>query len=117
MTNAESNHFIFGASQEREVVQDGITRQMLGFNGQLMMVKVWFEEGAIGYVHEHYHAQVSYVESGEFEVNVDGEIQLLVAGDSFFIPPHIEHGAVCKKAGVLLDMFSPAREDFLVKES
>ena len=113
----QSEHFIYGDQAEIEVVGEGIRRQMLGFNGQLMMVRVWFEEGSIGYVHEHFHSQVSYVESGEFDVNVDNVIQRLKAGDSFYIPPNIEHGAVCIKEGVLLDMFSPAREDFLDDES
>jgi len=109
----ESKKFVFGDEQEIETVDKGIRRQMMGFNGQIMMARVWFEEEAIGYVHDHYHSQVSYVESGEFDVNVDNEIKRLKAGDSFYIPPNVSHGAVCKKAGVLLDVFSPAREDFL----
>jgi quercetin dioxygenase-like cupin family protein len=35
------------------------------------------------------------------------------AGDCVYIPPDVDHGAVCVEAGVLLDMFSPIREDFL----
>jgi quercetin dioxygenase-like cupin family protein len=27
--------------------------------------------------------------------------------------PNISHGAICKKEGVLIDVFSPMREDFL----
>ena len=34
-------------------------------------------------------------------------------GDSFYVQPNLDHGAVSRKAGVLLDVFSPAREDFL----
>lgn len=95
----------------------GIMRQILGHDQSLMVVKVWFQEGSIGYVHKHPHTQVTYVESGEFEVQVDGEIKHLAAGDSFYIAPHLEHGAVCKKAGVLIDTFSPYREDFLEKQT
>lgn len=105
----------FVQSQDVEI-QDlggGIKRQILGHDASLMVVRVWFEEGSIGYLHKHPHTQVSYVESGEFEVQVDGRKEVLKAGDSFYIAPHLEHGAVCKKAGVLLDTFSPCREDFL----
>lgn len=109
----ESENFIFGDQAKIDIVGDGIRRQMLGFNGQLMMARVWFDEGSIGYVHEHYHSQVSYIESGEFDVSIDNVVKRMKAGDSFYIPPNIEHGAVCIKEGVLLDMFSPAREDFL----
>lgn len=109
----QSNNFILHEEQPTEVVGEGLKRQILGYNGQIMMVRVWFEKGAVGEVHSHYHSQVSYVESGTFAVNVDGEVQVLRAGDSFFIPPNVDHGAVCTEAGVLLDVFSPVREDFL----
>lgn len=105
--------FIFGADTPKEIVDKGITRQMLGYNEQIMMVRVWFETGAQGYIHSHVHSQVTYVESGEFEVTVGSETKTLVAGDCFFMEPHAEHGAICKQAGVLIDVFSPLREDFL----
>ncbi len=96
-----------------EAVSEGVTRQIMGFNDEIMVVRVQFEEGSEGYVHSHVHSQVAYVESGEFEVNVGGVIQVLEGGDAFYIPPNVSHGAVCKKAGVLIDTFSPVREDFL----
>ncbi|QKX17029.1 cupin domain-containing protein [Microbulbifer sp. YPW1] len=105
--------FVQAQDVDVEDLGGGIKRQILGHDDNLMIVRVWFEEGSIGYVHKHPHTQVSYVESGEFEVQVDGRTKLLKAGDSFYIAPHLEHGAVCKKAGVLLDTFSPYREDFL----
>ena len=37
----------------------GITRQIMGYDGQLMIVKVKFEKGAIGAMHEHYHSQAT----------------------------------------------------------
>jgi unsaturated pyranuronate lyase len=105
--------FLFGKETPTEVVSEGVTRQILGFNNQIMMVRVYFEQGSEGYVHSHFHSQVAYVESGEFDVTVGDETRTLVAGDCFFMEPNISHGAVCKKAGVLIDVFSPMREDFL----
>jgi len=116
MPNESKNFIRACAPVEREAVDDGITRQFLGYNGDIMMVRVWFDQGAVGQLHSHYHSQVSYVESGTFDVTVGDETHTLKAGDSFFIPPHVEHGAVCREAGVLLDVFSPVREDFLAGE-
>lgn len=113
MMLTESANFLFSNEIEPETVGEGITRQILGFNEQIMMVRVKFEAGAEGYVHEHFHSQATYVESGEFEVNVGGNIKTLTAGDGFYISPNVSHGAVCKKAGVLVDVFSPIRADFL----
>ena len=109
----QTGAFLSGVDTPTEVVDYCITRQILGFNNQIMMVKVWFEEGAQGYIHSHFHSQVTYVESGEFDVTVGTETRTLVAGDCFFMEPNAEHGAICKCAGVLIDVFSPLREDFL----
>lgn len=108
-----SDAFMFGARTPRQSVGDGLTRQLFGYNDAILMARVEFEAGAVGAVHSHSHSQVSYVESGEFDVYIDGVEKRLGPGDSFYIHPHLEHGAVCRKAGVLLDVFSPVREDFL----
>ena len=78
-----------------------------------MVVSVKFEKGAIGTVHDHIHTQGSYVVSGKFEITINGKSEILEAGDGFYVPPHAPHGAKCLEAGILIDSFNPAREDFL----
>ena len=112
----QTEAFLLGNEEPTEVVDEGITRQILGFNDQIMMVKVWFEAGSQGYVHSHFHSQVTYVESGEFEVTVGESTRTLSAGDCFYMEPDAPHGAICKKKGVLIDVFSPLRSDFLEEE-
>lgn len=109
--------FNMAAEVEIEQLGPGIRRQMLGFGPDLMLCRVWFEAGAVGSVHSHPHSQASFIESGLFRVVIDGEERELAAGDGYFVAPHLEHGATCVEAGVLLDCFNPARADFLVKES
>ena len=104
------------ASENEAVIEDiggGLKRQMLGYNQELMAVKIWFEEGAIGYNHAHRHSQVTYVVEGEFHFNIDGVTKIMKAGDSCMIPPYADHGATCPTGGILIDTFSPPREDFL----
>jgi quercetin dioxygenase-like cupin family protein len=96
-----------------EDLGNGIERQLFGFNQAIMMVKVKFEKGAVGELHSHLHTQVSYVESGSFEMTIRDEKKVINAGDGFYVHPHILHGAVCLEPGILIDVFSPAREDFL----
>ena len=105
--------FIYGDQIEWEEVAPGMTRQIMGFDDKIMMVKVKFEKGGIGELHEHFHSQVTYVESGAFELSIGGERKVLKAGDAFYITPHVMHGCVCLEDGVLIDVFSPVREDFL----
>jgi len=108
-----TKEFFFGETTPWEEVGPGLKRQMMGYDDKIMLVKVHFEVGAVGQLHKHYHSQVTYVESGEFEMTIGDEVKMIKGGDSYYIPPHVMHGCVCKKKGVLLDVFSPAREDFL----
>lgn len=112
----KSDLFLLDKDVEEEAVGGGVTRKILGYDDTIMMVRAIFEEGSIGYVHAHPHSQVTFVESGSFDFTIGTETRRLGAGDSTYIPPDIDHGAVCLEAGVLLDVFSPVREDFL-KES
>lgn len=109
----KSTAFKFGDRTPRESVGEGLTRQVFGYDDAILMARVEFDAGAIGAKHTHPHSQVSYVESGEFDVYIDGVEKRLGPGDSFYIEPNLEHGAVCRKAGVLIDVFSPIRSDFL----
>lgn len=109
----KSKPFLLENELPWEPLNEGVSRQILGYDVQVMMVKVSFEAGAIGTLHSHPHSQSSYVASGKFEVEIDGKMKLLVAGDGYFIEPDLMHGVKCLEAGVLVDAFSPVREDFL----
>lgn len=112
----QSELFLNSPRSEAEDLGDGIYRTLLGYDDKILMAKVWFEQGAVGTVHQHHHSQVSYVVSGKFEVEVDGRKQTLEEGGCFFVPSMAMHGAVCLEQGILLDVFSPAREDFIGME-
>ena len=96
-----------------EDVDDSVRRKIMTYDQKLMVVKVEFKKGGIGTLHQHYHSQITHVESGIFEVEIGSEKKVLSAGDAFYIPPNVIHGAVCLEAGVLIDVFSPMREDFI----
>ncbi len=93
----------------------GIARQIMGYDGQLMIVKVRFDKGAVGTMHEHFHSQVTYVASGKFELTIGDKKRVLEAGDGYYVAPDELHGCVCLEPGILIDTFSPHREDFLKK--
>ena len=109
----QSQAFMLGDRIPRESVGEGVARQLFGYDDSILMARVEFEVGAVGDIHSHTHSQVSYVESGEFDFFIDGVETRLGPGDSFYIAPNLDHGAVCRDAGVLLDVFSPVRDDFL----
>ena len=109
----KSRVFVSNDAIDWQDMENGIKRKIMSYDDNLMLVKVAFEKGGIGTPHSHYHSQITHIESGVFEVQIGNEKQTLKAGDAFYIPPNVVHGAVCLEAGVLIDVFSPMREDFL----
>jgi len=105
--------FVRAADSPVKVVEPGITRQVLSHDSQLMIVKVGFEKGAVGALHAHPHRQATYVERGRFRFTIGDAVSEIEAGDSCFLPPDVRHGVVALEDGVLIDIFSPARADFL----
>ena len=91
----------------------GVHRSVLCWDEQLMAVEVAFEAGGVGAVHSHPHTQCSYVLSGKFTYSVEDESVELNPGDSIVVPSGLPHSTVCLEKGVLLDIFTPYRKDFL----
>ncbi|MEO1438329.1 MAG: cupin domain-containing protein [Bacteroidota bacterium] len=98
---------------EWEQVDPLLRRQIHGYDDKIMLVVADFKAGGVGQLHNHHHSQVTYVESGEFEMTIGEDIRIIKAGDSYYIPPMVMHGCTCIKAGKLIDVFSPMREDFI----
>lgn len=91
----------------------GAQRRILCENEELMMVEFRFEKDGQGLWHNHPHTQTTYVSSGSFQFTVGDETKILNPGDAMLIPPHAFHKCLCLEAGILLDAFTPRREDFM----
>jgi quercetin dioxygenase-like cupin family protein len=105
--------FVGTADVAWTTVGAGVRRQVLGHGPDLMLVRVEFERDAVGAVHHHPHRQVTYVAAGRFAVQVGEQRRELGPGDSFFTVADVPHGVVALENGTLIDVFTPAREDFL----
>ncbi len=89
-------------------------RRILAHGEQMMMVENEFNTGDTAPEHEHPHTQITYVMEGALEMRLGDETKVLRKGDSVFIAPHVVHYAIALEDGtMLIDMFSPQREDFL----
>ncbi|MDD6142133.1 MAG: cupin domain-containing protein [bacterium] len=91
----------------------GVKRRVLAYNENMMIVEVHFEKDGVGAPHTHPHTQCTYVQSGRFRFTIDGQDAEVAAGDTIAFPPDILHGTLCLEAGVLLDIFTPMRKDFI----
>ena len=110
---ATSGSFLTADQVEWQDVGSGRRMQMLCYRDDLMMLRWAFETGSVGAPHTHPHTQAAYIESGLFEVTIDGVTKRLGPGASYVVAGNVLHGAVCIEAGTMVDSFTPHREDYL----
>ena len=109
----KNQRWVFHKNLSAEETSDGVVRRILAYTDDVMAVENTFKKGGIGALHHHPHTQITYVVSGAFEFEIDGEKHIVRAGDSMLKTDGVEHGCVCLEDGILPDIFSPMREDFL----
>ncbi len=94
-------------------VSDGIDRQIV-VGDKLMICRLTLQPHVDTPVHSHPHEQMTIVERGRARFTIGGEARIAVAGDVLHFPPNVRHGAtMLDEEVVLIDIFTPIREDFL----
>ena len=109
----EYKTFCHSEDAEEKPAGEGTTRKILSYSDNLMVCEMHFDKGAVGALHTHPHEQITYIISGEFESTVDGKTSILKAGDTVYSKGGAVHGLKCIEEGLLLDIFTPKRDDFL----
>ena len=105
--------FVYNKDVKLEDLGGGLRRKVLAHCENLMPVEVFFDTGTVAAMHSHPHEQITYVKSGEFEFTVGDEVLIVKEGDTVYKVPNIMHGCTCLKEGVLIDIFTPMRKDFV----
>ncbi len=96
-----------------EQVADGIQRQML-VGDQMMICRFRFKPFLVTPEHDHPHEQMTIVERGKVRFFIEGKERIASAGDVLHFPSQTWHGAtMMDEEVVLIDIFTPVREDFL----
>nr|WP_111300583.1 cupin domain-containing protein [Paracoccus saliphilus] len=88
-------------------------RTVLAHSADLMVVRFDFAQGDQGALHDHPHVQSTFVQSGRYRFTIDEREFEVGPGDAFIIPSGARHGCLCLEGGVLIDSFTPRRDDFL----
>ena len=98
-----------------ERIAPGIERQMI-WGERLMVCRLRLAPHTVTAVHSHPHEQITLVEHGPVRFTIDGQTRIVQTGDVLHFPSACEHGAtMLDEEVVLIDIFSPIREDFLPK--
>jgi unsaturated pyranuronate lyase len=96
------------------------TREILGgaIRGQyahlptMTIGEVLLDASTIVPMHSHPHEQVTYVIDGRFEFTVGNETTVLEPGMAALIPSGATHGGKTITSCRVIDVFSPARDDY-----
>lgn len=116
MEKRKGSNWCFWKDIRPETAGEGAERRVLAFCDELMCVENTFRAGGIGAMHHHPHTQITYVASGRFRFTIGNETFEVKQGDTLLKQNDIVHGCECLEDGVLVDFFTPMREDFLRRE-
>jgi quercetin dioxygenase-like cupin family protein len=96
-----------------EQIGEGIERQMI-WGERVMVCRLRLAPRVVTAVHSHPHEQITVVERGRVRFTVNGTERIVSAGDVLHFPSGVPHGAtMLDEEVILVDIFSPVREDFL----
>lgn len=99
-----------------ERLEGGIERRMI-WGERVMVCRLCCPPGVVTPEHAHPHEQITLVERGRVRFTIDGRERLATAGDVLHLSANVRHGAaMLDEEVVLVDIFSPVREDLLPTE-
>jgi quercetin dioxygenase-like cupin family protein len=94
-------------------LEAGIERQMI-VGENVMICRLRFAPNVVTPAHDHPHEQMTLVERGRVLFTIGDEQRIAKAGDVLHFPSGTWHGAtMLDEEVILVDIFSPIREDFL----
>jgi Uncharacterized conserved protein, contains double-stranded beta-helix domain len=91
----------------------GIPFDLLATGDRLMVTRMRYAAGMIVASHAHEHEQAGYVVSGRYRQTANGGTHELNPGDSYVIAGGVEHAMEVLEDGLVIDIFTPPREDYL----
>jgi len=86
----------------------GLKRRVLAFNDKLFFAEHEMVKGWSGTLHSHPHDQGVYLVRGRLKVTCRGNTFEISAGDTFVV-----RGASAVEDSVVVDVFTPCREDYI----
>jgi len=113
MKTEKNQSWVFESDVAGIDLGNGVTRKILAYGDEAMCVAHHFEKDAVGALHSHPHTQITYIAEGVFEFEIDGVKKIVQKGDTLLKQNSVIHGAVCLEKGILIDFFTPMREDFV----
>lgn len=113
MKSVKGANWCFWDEIDAQDAGPGVERRVMSYCDELMCVENTFKTGSIGAMHHHPHTQITYVAKGRFLFTIGDVTKEVKAGDTLLKQDGIVHGCECLEEGILVDFFTPMREDFV----
>jgi len=101
-----------GTADKRQLLE-GVHLSTLVHGEKTLMGQFSIAKGSTIPPHSHPHEQTGFMVSGKLRFNVADEILEVETGDSWCIPGGTEHSVDALEDSVVIEVFSPIREDYL----
>ena len=100
---------------DKEVLNPRMWRKVIA-GEKAMVAQVFISKGAVVPEHHHESEQITYILEGALEFHLEGKTVVVSAGQVLRIPSNVPHMAIALEDTLDLDIFSPIRHDWLVKD-
>jgi quercetin dioxygenase-like cupin family protein len=97
---------------EKEQMNPLFARQVI-HSETMTVARVHLRAGCVVPEHNHHNEQISILEKGALKWVLGGVERMLKPGDVLLIPPHVPHSVTAMEDSVVMDLFSPVREDWM----
>ena len=94
-------------------VLDGINIKTLVYGDKMLFSEFHMEKGSKVPMHSHPQEQTGRLISGKIILTVGNEKMEMSPGDAWIVPSNIEHCAEVSENSIVVEIFSPIREDYL----
>ena len=96
-----------------KAVLDGVRFKMLVHGEKTCLCEFYLDKGSTIPKHKHPHEQTGYMVSGRMNFTMGDEQFVAEPGTSWNIPGNLEHSVEVLEDSVVVEVFSPVREDYL----
>ena len=104
-----------GDAGYRQIIS-GIDMKPLVFGEKTLLCKFHLKKGSLIPRHSHPNEQTGYMISGLMRFTIGDETFDAGPGDSWCIPADLEHNAELLEDSVVIEVFSPVRDDYMPKK-
>lgn len=105
-------YFVSPVDAPQVEMRPGVHRRTMGMTDEVMLCEFFLQRGSEVPAHSHMNDQVGYIIFGSLSVTIGEETRILSPGDNYAVPGGIVHSVRALVDTLVIDVFSPPRDDY-----